>query len=220
MRQRIFSVAACVVLLSSVGATAKGDDFDLADGAQVTLIGNTLIERAQTFGYLETALTARWPERNITFRNLGWSGDTVFGEARAGFGSAKDGFRHLKDHVTALKPTVLLVGYGANASFDGAEKLPSFVRGMEKLLETLAATRANIVLLAPIRHEDLGPPLPEPAVHNRQLALYRDAIGEIAESRGRRFIDLFCASTPAAQTVLLRATDCTLRLTAIGGSPR
>ena len=45
----------------------------------------------------------------------------MFGEARAGFGSVADGFAHLKEHVPALKPTVILVSYGANESFAGRD---------------------------------------------------------------------------------------------------
>ena len=48
-------------------------------------------ERDQAHGYLETILTARHP--GLTFRNLGWSGDTVFGEAQASHGHAYAAWR-------------------------------------------------------------------------------------------------------------------------------
>jgi len=70
----------------------------------------------------------------VTFRNLGWSGDTVWGEARAEFGSAADGFRKLRDHVLGLKPTVIVVGYGTNESFAGPA-------GVAKFETQLRATR-------------------------------------------------------------------------------
>src|SRR5262245_32802563 len=82
--------------------------FELKDGDRVVLVGNTLIEREQKYGYWEAALTSACPDRNITFRNLGWSGDTVWGEARAGFGTQADGFKRLVDHTLALKPTVII----------------------------------------------------------------------------------------------------------------
>ncbi len=86
-------------------AVRAAEPFEWKDGDRVVLIGGTLIEREQRYGYWEAALTSRWPDRNITFRNLGWSGDTVFGEARAGFGAAAEGFAHLRQHVLELKPT-------------------------------------------------------------------------------------------------------------------
>ncbi len=76
-------------LLSLVlpGSARAAEPFELKDGDRVVFVGSTLIEREQRYGYWEAALTRRWPDRNITFRNLGWSGDTVWGDARASFDS-------------------------------------------------------------------------------------------------------------------------------------
>lgn len=180
----------CLLALGAPPARAA-NAFELVDGDRVVLLGNTLIEREQRYGYWETALTRRYPDRSITFRNLGWSGDTVFGEARAGFGGPADGFRHLKEHVLALKPTVLIIGYGTNESFDGPKGLPRFVKGLETLLDTLAPTKVRVVLLSPLKQEDLGRPLPDPKQNNKNLRLYADAIGEVAEKRGHRFVNLY-----------------------------
>jgi lysophospholipase L1-like esterase len=179
-------------LTAPPNATAQSPaDFKLADGDRVVFLGSTLIERDQSHGYLETALTARFHPHNIQFRNLGWSGDNVFGEARAGFGSLADGFAHLKQHVLALKPTVILLGYGANESFAGRDGLQSFSQGLATLLATLDETGAQIVFLSPPPHEDLGRPLPDPAEHNRSLRLYVDEIAKVAAKRQAPFINLF-----------------------------
>jgi lysophospholipase L1-like esterase len=167
------------------------EPLDLKDGDRVVLVGSTLIEREQRCGYWETALTTHFPDRNIVFRNLGWSGDTVFGEARAAFDPVPEGFRRLKDHVLALKPTVIILGYGTNESFEGEAGLPKFVEGLNKLLDALEPAKARIVLLSPMRQEDLGPPLPNPAVSNKNLALYGEAIRKVAEKRAARFVDLY-----------------------------
>ena len=92
----------------------------MKDGDRVVLVGGTLIERERRYGYWEVALPAAYPDKNITFRNLGWSGDDVWGDARASFGTRADGFKALQDHVLALKPTVVILAYGGNESFDGA----------------------------------------------------------------------------------------------------
>jgi lysophospholipase L1-like esterase len=184
---RLLALAFC---LSSASASAA-EPFELKDGDRVVFLGNTFIERDQEYGHLETLLNARYPDRNVTFRNLGWSGDTVWGEARAGFGTAEDGFNHLREHVLALKPTVIFVGYGANESFDGESGLPRFRDGLKRLLDTLAETKARIIILSPIPQEDLGRPLPDPARHNADLRLYRDALREAASGRGYIFIDLY-----------------------------
>ena len=54
------------------------------NGDRIVLVGDTLIERDQRYGYLETFLTIANPELNLTFRNLGWSGDTVAGSPARG----------------------------------------------------------------------------------------------------------------------------------------
>jgi lysophospholipase L1-like esterase len=165
--------------------------FRLVEGDRVVLVGNTLIERDQSYGYLETLLTLLHPDRTITFRNLGWSGDTVFGDARVGFETTAAGYQRLVAHVRAVEPTVILIGYGSNEAFEGADGLPRFRDGLNRLLDDLAAIQARIVLLGPTRQENLGPPLPDPSRHNRDLRLYARAIKEVAKARGYRFIDLF-----------------------------
>ncbi len=178
------------VLVSTPARAGDAPAFALKDGDRVVLLGNTFVERDQEFGYLETLLTSRFPDRSITFRNLGWSGDTVFGEARARFGTPEDGFQHLKSHVLELKPTVIVVGYGMVESFEGEAGLPRFVEGLNRLLDTLAETKARIVLLSPIRHEDLGRPLPDPTAHNREIERYAEALRKAAAERGLDYVDL------------------------------
>ena len=204
-------------LLLAMAATAAAADgeapkFHLEAGDRVVFLGNTFIERDQGYGYLETALTLRHPGRPITFRNLGWSGDTVFGEARASFDAPPVGYQRLKEHVLALKPTVIFVGYGAVESFEGAAGLPRFREGLKTLLDTLAESRARIVLLSPLRQEDLGRPLPDPARHNEDLRLYCEELQGFAKSLGLPFVDLFNLPADAPRPL----TDDGLHPTAFG----
>ena len=112
------------------GSAAQAASFELRDGDRVVLLGSTLIEREQNYGYWETMLTARNAKKKIVFRNLGWSGDTVFTDARGGFGTPADGFREMQELVEALKPTVIFVNYGANEAFEGEAGLPRFRQGL------------------------------------------------------------------------------------------
>jgi lysophospholipase L1-like esterase len=200
----------CILALPALHA----DEFQLKDGDRVVLIGNTLIEREQRYAYWESALIRRYPRSNVTFRNLGWSGDTVFGDARASFGTAADGYRRLKEHVIALKPTVLFVAYGTNESFQGEAGLPRFVEGLTKLLDELAATKARVVLVAPQKQEDLGRPLPDPTANNHNLHLYGDALRDLAKKRGYAFVDLYELLADAGKAGPL--TDNGIHFTAYG----
>jgi lysophospholipase L1-like esterase len=215
-------LAAVVALLVGQLAWAADDArapwrFTLVDGDRVVLLGSALVERDASHGYLEAALTARFHPARIQFRNLGRSGDTVLGDAHAGFGTAADGFDHLKRHVLALRPTVILLGYGANESFAGREGLQSFLDGLNALLSALDDSKARIVFLSPLRHEDLGRPLPDPAQHNQQLKLYSDAIAKVAAQRGAPLVNLFELLGEKLEPALpIPLTDDGLHLTAYG----
>src|SRR5579863_7535447 len=122
-------------LLTLVAAQPGPKPFEFKDGDRVVWIGNTLVEREQRYGYWETALLAANKDKRITFRNLGWSGDTVYGDARAGFDNAAKGFERLVSLTMELKPTVIFVSYGTNESFEGETGRIQFEKGLEKLLD-------------------------------------------------------------------------------------
>ncbi len=166
---------------------------EFQDGDRVVLIGDAFLERDHDLAQIETTLTARYPDRAIQFRNLGWTGDTVWGDSRAAFETAKEGFERRAAVVKELKPTVLLVAYGMNESFAGPGGLPRFEEGLKAMLASVTTPETRVVLISPIVHENLGPPLPDPNAHNKDLVLYRDSLKRLAEERGYGFIDLIQA---------------------------
>ena len=50
---------------------------ELKPGDHICIIGNTLADRMQHDGWLETYLHSRFPEHDLVFRNLGFSGDEL-----------------------------------------------------------------------------------------------------------------------------------------------
>lgn len=185
--RRLSLIVACLLAVP----VSADEPLALDDGNRVVLVGNTLIEREQGYGWWELALTQTFPGKKVTYRNLGWSGDTVFGDARAGFGKPADGYKHLVEHARSLKPTVVVLAYGTNESFAGPDGLKAFTAGLEKLLDDLRSTKTRFVLLSPLRQADMGRPLPDPTKANRNLRLYADAIRDVARKRNHRFIDLY-----------------------------
>ena len=179
-----------LLLALAAPLAAEGPKFKLTDGDRVVFLGSTVVERDQTFGHFETMLTAAFKDVDFTFRNLGWSGDNVWGESRAGFGTVKEGYTALLKQVNECKPTVLLVDYGTNESFDGEAGLPKFVKGYETLLDDLAKTGAKIWLISPTLLQNFGRSYRDPAGQNIQITAYTQAIRTIAEKRGCGFIDL------------------------------
>ena len=165
--------------------------FGSVEGDRVVLLGGSLIEHERFHGYLETRLLRHATAPKITFRNLGWSGDTVRGQARTSGYKNPEGMARLLKEVRDQKPTVLFVGYGLNESFAGPAGLPAFLADYGKLLDSLDALKARVVLLSPPYHEDLGRPYPDPANHDRNLALYVNAIRQLAAKRNAAFVDLY-----------------------------
>jgi lysophospholipase L1-like esterase len=181
-------LAAAVATLPAAAADAP---FEFKDNDRVVLLGGGFVERLQTHGYLETAITAGLPDKNLTFRNLGWSGDTVWGDSRGVFGSRADGFKRLLNDVNLAKPTLLVICYGENEAYAGEAGLSDFRSGLNTLLDALKPTGARVLLLGPKKHEKLRSPLPDPAPYNANLRKYTAVIAAVAKERGHAFIDLF-----------------------------
>src|SRR5262245_59779656 len=112
--------ALAVTALFAIGRAAADTPkpFELLDGDRVVLLGDTLIEREQHYGYLELALTTRFPDRTFTVRNIGWSADTPAGDSRfglsllqAGLEPPYEGWTQLQEQLRQLRPTVVVLGY-------------------------------------------------------------------------------------------------------------
>ncbi len=194
IRPVIFASLLTLLGTGALQTTRAADDaqpFQLVDGDRVVFIGDALFERDGKYGCLEMALSLAFPDRKLTFRNLGWSGDNVFARSRDYFDKQGDGYARLIAHVNRLRPTVMLLAYGGNESYAGEAGLAEFAAGYRRLLDDLEMSGARFVLLSPIRQENLGPPLPDPAPYNRNRQLYAAEIQKLAAERGHRFVDLF-----------------------------
>jgi lysophospholipase L1-like esterase len=165
--------------------------FEFKDGDRVVWIGSTLVEREQRYGYWETALIAAHPDKNITLRNLGWSGDTVWGESRGRFDYANPDacFQQLVDQTLALKPTVIFVSYGTNESFEGEAGLAKFEKGLNKLLDALKPANARVVLFTPLPFETHAR-FPDSGPRNEMIARYAEAVRKVAGERGHAVCEL------------------------------
>ena len=169
---------------------------------RIVLVGNTLIAHESKDAFLEAALTARWPSKDITFRNLGWPGDDVFGTARSSFGSAQNtrswqppqerdqdfGYETLLAQVRDAAPTTIIVGYGSNAAFD--DEPDRFSEGYTRLLNALQESDAELILLTPPRHESISVN-GDFAVRNERLAGISEFIRQSAANGDHKVIDLF-----------------------------
>lgn len=187
------SAAFVILALFSTGAVQAESTppFQLVDGDRVVLLGDTFFERAQRYGWLETALQLRFPQENIHFRNLGWSGDTVFADSRGIFDPPAKGYARMLEQVRGLKPTVIILNYGGNEAFSGPGYIDTFITQYGKLLDDLSSTKARMVLVSPLPLFDAGSPLPKPEKQNRVRQQFVNAVQRLANDRELHFVDLW-----------------------------
>ena len=214
----LLGAALLALLLPSAAPSqaAEGGSLELKKGDHVVLIGNTLAERMQDAGYFEALLHSRFPQLELVVRNLGWSADGVDGQHRLRSQDFQDHGNMLRDH----NPDVVLGFFGFNESFAGPEGIESFKADLTKLIADLRAVRYGVanynrgaqspkidqaqepapespqlILFSPIAHEDLGNAnLLDGSANNKNLELYTQAMAEVAEQQGVRFVDLYTPS--------------------------
>jgi hypothetical protein len=166
------------------------NSFDLKDGDRVVFLGNSIFENEFQYGYLELALTTRFADKGITFRNLGWTGDNVWGEARSTYTNPPTPYEHLIEDITKTKPTVVFLGYGGVEAQEGQAGLAHFKEGLNKLLDKIDELGAKTVLLStiPVVSSDTSQHIDN---RNADLELYSKAISEVATQRSKLFIDIY-----------------------------
>lgn len=164
--------------------------FSLKDGDRVVFLGNSIFENEFQFGYLELALTTRYADKGITFRNLGWTGDNVWGEARSTYTNPPTPYEHLMEDITKAAPTVVFLAYGGVEAQEGQAGVAHFKDGLNKLIDKIDALGAKSVLLStiPVSSTDTAQHI---ATRNADLQLYSKAISEVAAQRSKQFIDIY-----------------------------
>jgi len=50
---------------------------ELKPSERIAMVGGSLAERMNLFGYFETLLHTRFPDKQLLFRNFGWPADEV-----------------------------------------------------------------------------------------------------------------------------------------------
>lgn len=176
-------VAASVAALSNAEDPAKTTDpgpaFQLKPGDHICIIGNTLAERMQHDGWLETLLHARFPKHHLVIRNLGFSADEITTRLRSmDFGTpdewlsgvspipqprkltSRDHVRANRFELTNTKADVIFAFFGYNESFAGEAGLPKFKQDLDRWIKHTLEQKYNgrssprLVLFSPVAVEN------------------------------------------------------------------
>ena len=171
---------------------AQGSALKLEKGDHICLIGNTLGERTQHDGWLETLIQARFPQDELTFRNLCVAADEINQRIRV------DGFGTPDEWLEAASSDVIFAFFGFNESFAGPKGLDQFKKDLDAWVKHTLGQKYNhksaprLVLFSSIAQQKLPDPnFPEPERNNRNLKIYADAMAQAAKANGVTFIDLY-----------------------------
>ena len=204
----------CAILAAPAEAPSK-NPFLFENGDRVVFLGGTLIEREQKYGYWELALTLLNRDKNVIFRNMGWSGDTVYCESRGSFDGPKKGYENTMALLKELKPTVVVICYGHVESFDGEAGVKKFTEGLEKLIDGVNATKARVVLMTPTPFENVKPMTDAPK-RNDMLKLYCNAMKAVADKRKLECYDLNATVDQRLKMGNLQLTENGIHLSELG----
>jgi putative heme-binding domain-containing protein len=205
---RLAALVLAALLGTAPGLPQDAGPFRLEKGDHLSIIGNTLADRQQHDGWVETLLQSRFPQHELVVRDLGFSGDELTLRLRsANFGSPEQ-------WMTANKTDVVFAFFGANESWGGEAGLDKFRKDLEGFIRGTSSQKFNgkssprLVLFSPIAHENTRDPnLPDGSKSNPNLELYTKAMAEVARANGVTFVDLYhpsqklYASAPRPLTV-------------------
>src|SRR5262245_11729193 len=90
LRARSLLALSLLALFVPSASAADQPALTLNKGDHICLVGNALAERMQHYGWLETLLHAQFPQHELVFRNLGYSGDEI------------DGFRNFTSRLRSM----------------------------------------------------------------------------------------------------------------------
>ena len=170
-------------------------NLELKRDDRVCYIGNTLADRMQHYPWLETYLTALYPDHNLSFRNLGFSADEIKTRPRsANFGSSDQ-------WLTKCQADVVFCFFGYNEALKGESGLPQFETDLAGTIDQMRSQKYNgetaprLVFFSPIAHEDHNSPhLPDGKANNANLKMYSQAMKKVCDQKKVAFVDLFSVS--------------------------
>lgn len=159
------------LVLSCVATTATAAPLlELQPNDHICIVGGTFAERMQHYGWLETMIASRFPQHNLVFRNLAYSGDEVNGfrdgnkrMRSMSFGShdewlkgsapvpqpnklsSRDQGKVSEDRLalTNTKADVIFAFYGYGESFAGEAGLPKFKDDLTAFIKHTLSQKYN-----------------------------------------------------------------------------
>lgn len=182
-------------------AKPKPDDsgirFEPRESERIALVGGSLAERMNLFGYFESLLHLRFPQKELVFRNFGWPADEVSNQQRP------DNYTTIDDPLVEFGPELFICFFGFNEHFagDSPDVISKFQQDYRRWVEKKRVEfdkpdrPVRFIFVSPIAFENKNNPLlPSGQGNNFFLLNYVEAIEELAAEFNSPFVDLYSLS--------------------------
>ena len=140
---------------------APSSSIPFADGDRILFLGDSITQDGRYISMIETYLWARYPAHEFTIINMGVSAETVSNTTEPGHPRRPWVHDRIERALEISKPDWVFVCYGMN---DGNYFPPrrdiqqAYAAQLERLLERIKPTGAQIVLLSPPPFDPLSKP--------------------------------------------------------------
>ncbi len=218
----LVAIVATALFFSSF-QVKPSDPIPIRKGTRLILLGNNLGSRMMNYSHFETELQVRYPDNELFIRNMCDGGDTPgfrphssrftpwafpgaekFQTELATNSESEGQFDAPDQWLTRLQPDVIVAFFGANESWNGRAGLANYRAELDAFVKHTLAQQYNrksaptLALVSPIAFEDLSATfdLPNGKTENLNLALYTQAMREVAAQNKVLFVDAF---TPSQQ---------------------
>jgi len=187
-----FALPVLLVTACSLLPVHSADKLTLNQGDHISLLGNALADRFQHDGWFEALIQQRFPDRKLSFRNLGFAGDELTQRMRC------ENFGSPDDWLTRTKANVVFAFFGYNESYAGPAGLEKFRGDLTSFVKNTrdhkydGKSAPSVVLFSPVAFENHHDPnFPDGSTNNQNLKLYSDAIASVAKAIDCVFVDIF-----------------------------
>ncbi len=192
----------------------------LRQGDHIILVGNNLGSRMMDYGYFETELHLRYPDSLLYIRNMCDGGNTPGFRPHSGRPSpwAFPGADTLQSDTTLLndpdmqghwempdewlarhKADIIIAFFGYVESFRGEAGVQRYREELDAFIKHTLQQHYNghtpprLAIVSPIAFEDRSADydLPNGTEENKRLAMYTEAMAEVAHSNGVLFVNMY-----------------------------
>ena len=180
--RRTFVVGMVVVaMVAFCFAPAAKAEFQLTDNDRVVLFGDVSFGHSFAPEWFCQFIRTRYPDLKLEFYCLAKSRS-----------DAAEGNKRFPVEVAPLKPTWVILSFGLDSpnrqAFNQA-RLDSYVKEMSKMIDSVKATGAKLLILTPPPPQDSKHKSLQAAKYEDVIAKYADALREVAKSKDAEILD-------------------------------